>query len=75
MSLKMHFLHPGLDSFPVNCGTVSDKHEEHFHQDISAMENRYKGKYSAAMLADYCWTVQRDDPEIQYKRQVKRCLV
>jgi hypothetical protein len=26
MSLKMHFLLSHLDSFPVNCGAVSDKH-------------------------------------------------
>jgi hypothetical protein len=27
MSLKMHFLHSRLDSFPVNCDAVSDKHD------------------------------------------------
>jgi hypothetical protein len=31
------------------------------------MENRYKGKWSAAMLADYFWTLKRDAPEIHYK--------
>jgi hypothetical protein len=75
MSLKIQFLHSHLDSFPVNCGAVSNEHGEHFHQDISAMENRYKGKWSAAILADYCWTVKRAAPEIQYKRQAKRRLV
>jgi hypothetical protein len=64
MSLKMHFLHSHLDCFPVNYGAISDEHGEHFHQDISAMENRYKGKWSAAMLADYCWTVKSDALEI-----------
>ena len=75
VSLKTHFLQSHLDSFPANCGAVSDEHGERFHQDISAMENRYKGKLSAAMLADYCWAVKRDVPEIQYKRQAKRRLV
>jgi hypothetical protein len=69
MSLKVHFPHSCLDSFPVNCGAASDEHGERFHQDVSAMENRYKGKWSAAMLVDYCWTVKRDAPEIQCKRQ------
>jgi hypothetical protein len=67
VSLKMHFLHSHFDSFPVDCGAISDEHGERFHQDISAMENRYKGKWSAAMLDDYCWMVKRDVPEIQYK--------
>jgi hypothetical protein len=57
MSLKMHFLHSHLDSFPVNCSAISDKHSECFHQDISVMENRYNGRWNAAMLADYCWMV------------------
>jgi hypothetical protein len=39
MSLKMHFLHSCLDSFPATCGAVSDENGELFHQDISAMEN------------------------------------
>ena len=48
MSLKMHFLFSHLNIFPLNCGDVSDEHREHFHQDISLMEHRYKGKCSAA---------------------------
>jgi hypothetical protein len=34
VSLKTHFLHSHLDSFPVNCGAVSDEHGEPFHQDV-----------------------------------------
>ncbi|KDR07015.1 hypothetical protein L798_03272, partial [Zootermopsis nevadensis] len=60
MSLKMHLLCSHLDFFPSNCGAVSDEHGEWFHQDITAMEQRYKSKWSAAMLADYCWMVKRD---------------
>jgi hypothetical protein len=74
MSLMMRFLHSNLDSFPVNCVAVSDEHSERFHQDIPAMENRYKGKWSAAILADYCWTAKRNAAEIQYKRQSKGAL-
>jgi hypothetical protein len=71
VSLNKHFLHSHLDSFMINCGAVSEEHDELCHQDISAMENRYKGKWSTAILADYCWTVKRDAPEIQYKRRAK----
>jgi hypothetical protein len=62
MSLKIHFLHSHLDFFPENCGAVSDKHGERFHQDIS----------SIAMLADFCWTLARHAPTMEYKRQAKR---
>ena len=53
----------------LNLGAVSDEHGERFHEDISVMESRYQGRWSAAMLADYCWTFQRDLPTQQYKRK------
>jgi len=71
MSLNINFLHSHLDFFPENCGTVSDEHGEHFHQDISSMEKRYQGKWSRAVLTDYCWTLARDAPTKEYKRKGK----
>jgi hypothetical protein len=68
MSLKLHFLMSHLDFFPENMGSVSDEHGERFHQDIAVMEKRYKGKWSPTMLADYCWTLQREAPDVPYKR-------
>ncbi|KAH9633685.1 hypothetical protein HF086_012611 [Spodoptera exigua] len=50
-------------------GAVSDEHGERFHQDISDMEKRYQGKWSPNMLADYCWTIKRDQPEAKYSRK------
>jgi len=72
MSLKMHILFSHLDFFPLNCGDVSVKYGEPFHQDISVMEYRYKGKWSAAMLGDYCWMTKNDVSETKYHRQAKR---
>ena len=69
MSLKIHLLDSHLDLFPENLGAVSDEHGERFHQDISVMESRYQGRWSAAMLADYCWTLQRDVPDAHHKRR------
>ena len=69
MSLKIHLLDSHLDIFPENLGSVSDEHGERFHQDISVMESRYQGRWSAAMLADYCWTLQRDTESAQHKRK------
>lgn len=72
MSLKLHLLHSHLDFFPDNCGAVSDEHGERFHQQIAAFERRYQGKWNAAMLADYCWSLKRDVPDAEHKRQAKR---
>ncbi|KAK5643931.1 hypothetical protein RI129_007776 [Pyrocoelia pectoralis] len=72
MSLKIHFLHSHLHFFPSICGAVSDEQGERFHQDISAMERRYQGNWNASMLADYCWNVMRDAPEVDYKRKSKK---
>jgi hypothetical protein len=35
------------------------------------MEKRYQGKWNCAMLAGYCWTLVRDAPAMEYKRQAK----
>ena len=72
MSLKIHFLHSLLSFFPLNCDDVSDEHGERFHQHIANMEKRYQGKWSSSMLADYCWTLARDQPELSFNRKAKR---
>ena len=69
MSLKIHFLESHLDSFPGNLSEGSDEHGEKFHQDIMAMEKRYQGKWTSSMLADYCWTLNRDAPDAKYRRK------
>ncbi|UYV66635.1 hypothetical protein LAZ67_4002419 [Cordylochernes scorpioides] len=69
MSLKIHFLHSHLYSFPDNLGAVSDEHGERFHQAISSTEKRYQGKWSPAMLADDCWALKRDLRQAKYSRK------
>ena len=70
LSLKMHFLHSHLEFFPENLGAVSDEQGERFHQDIQAMEERYKGGWNEGMISDYCWMLYRDDPTHTYKRKL-----
>jgi len=70
-----HFTKNSLPSlafgfFSENCGAVNDEHGERFHQDTK--EKRYQGKWNWAMLADYCWTLARDVPTMECKRQAKR---
>jgi len=72
MSVKIHFVSYDLDFFQQNCGSVSEEQGERFHQDIAAMEGRYKGKWSPSMLADYCWTLTRDSPNSTVNRQAKK---
>jgi hypothetical protein len=66
MSLKVHFLGSHLNFFPENLGAVSDEHGKRIHQDISNMEKRYQGKWSLSMLADYCWILKRDVPQVTH---------
>jgi hypothetical protein len=72
VSLKTHFPHSHLDFFSENCGAVSDEHGERFHRFISSIERRYQGKWNCAMLADCRWTLAREAPTIEYKKQAKR---
>jgi hypothetical protein len=74
MSLKIHFLESHLDFFPENLGEVSDEHSEIFHQGIMTKEKRYQGKWNSSMLADYCWTLKRDVPDVKYRRESYACL-
>lgn len=69
MSLKIHFLHSHLEFFPENLGMVSDEQGERFHQDIQLMERRYQGSWNASMMADYCWMLYRENPEVIYTRK------
>jgi len=69
MNLKIHFLHAHLDKFPENLGHYSEEQGERFHQDIKVMETRYQGRWDENMMADFCWTLKRDLPEVSRKRK------
>lgn len=60
LSYKLHFLNAHLDHFPDNLGAFSEEHGERFHQDMKIIEYRYQGKWSCAMLADYCWSIKAE---------------
>ena len=64
MSLNLHFYF-----FPENVGDVTDEHCEKFHQNIAAMEDKYKGKCKANMIADYYWFLKRDTSGSSHKRK------
>lgn len=69
MSIKIHFLFSHLDQFPVNLGDVSDEQGERFHQDLRDIEERYQGRWDSHMLADYCWSIKRDQPLQKHSRK------
>jgi len=63
MYLEIHFLNSHLDFFPENLGTISDKNEEQFHQDISNMKSGTKAS------ADQVWTLKTDAPQTKYSKK------
>ncbi|KYN17742.1 hypothetical protein ALC57_09970, partial [Trachymyrmex cornetzi] len=69
MSIKIHFLHSHLDFFPENLGQMSDEQGERFHQEIRTIEERFQGKSSINMLADYCWSLIRETNDEVYSRK------
>ena len=73
MKIKLNFLHRHLACFPENLGDVNDEQGERFHQDISDIEVRYQSRWDAMMLADYCWSIKRDNAGHSHSRKsVKR---
>ena len=72
MSIKVDFLHNHLNRFPANCGDVSNKQGERFHQDIKEMETRYQGKWDTRMMADDCWSIKCDDPKANHSHQSQK---
>ncbi|KAK4873204.1 hypothetical protein RN001_015233 [Aquatica leii] len=69
MTIKVHYLYSHLDRFPENLGEFSKEQGEKFHQDIKTMEDRYQGRWGTHMMADYCWSLQRDCPNNYHARK------
>lgn len=49
MSLKVHFLHSHLKSFPENLGDMSEEQGKRFYQDIKEIERRYQDQWNVIM--------------------------
>jgi hypothetical protein len=56
----------------MNTEKVSIKTFLQWRRDIKW--NRYQGKWNCAMLTDYCWTLARDAPTMEYKRWGGECV-
>ena len=69
MSIKLHFLHCHLVNFPEDLGAVTDEQGERFHQDLEIMEECYQGRWDVHMMADYCWSIKRDSPQVEHSRK------
>ena len=69
--LKFTFLHSHLDFFQENLGEVSDDQGERFHLDIKSMLHRNQGSWNDSMMADYCWMLYRDAPDVVHQRKGK----
>lgn len=53
-SLENIFFYSHPSFFAHYAGNVNDEPGERFYQDIASMENKYKGNWGSAMLADFC---------------------
>lgn len=69
MSLKIHCLFSHLDYFPENVGAFSEEMGERFHQDFKDKERHYQGRWDEKMMADYCWSLKRNDNSNNHKRK------
>ena len=69
MSIKLHFLHSHLPNFAENLGEINDGQGERFHHDLKVMEEQYLSRWDVNMLADYCWSIKRDCPQIVHSRK------
>ena len=65
----MNFLHLYFQFFPESLGAVSDEPGKRFHQDIQAMEERYKGVWDEGMMSGYCWMLYLDDSTHAHQRK------
>ena len=49
----------------------SEEQGERFHQDIKTLENRYQERCDMHIMADYCWSLEKDCSKM-YSRMAKR---
>ena len=69
MSLKRHSLKSHLDYFPKNVNFLSEEQGERFRQDVKEIERRCQGRWNINMLADYCWMLKQEVPEITHRKR------
>jgi hypothetical protein len=69
MTLQILFLIYHKDSFPESSGALNNGSSAGFHHDISALQKTYQAKWSSLTLADYCYTVTKDSPELCTKNR------
>ena len=75
MSIKVHFLFGHLEKFPENPVDVSEEQGGRFHEDIKVMEELYQRRWDVRMIADYCWSLMRESPEIYGRKSPKRTFL
>jgi len=51
---------------------VTDEYGDDLHEVIATKKQKYQGKWSTTMKADFCCSLSRDSPEHLYKRLAKK---
>jgi hypothetical protein len=69
MYLVIHFLNSHFEFFPENLGTISEKNEEQFHQNISNMKSGTRASAAQVCWQIIYWTLKRDAPQTKYSKK------
>lgn len=69
-SIKIYFLLIYLDISTKNLGNVEQW--EGFYQEIKVMEECYLGPWDEHMMADYCYSLKRDIPDLNHSRNARK---
>ncbi|CAB3235490.1 unnamed protein product [Arctia plantaginis] len=69
MSIKVNYHRSHLYQFPKNLGSYSEEQVERSPQDLKTIEEGYQGRLYRHMIADYCWSMQRDCPNTPHSRK------
>jgi hypothetical protein len=69
MSLQLHFLQSNSDFFPGNTATFSEQQDEKVPAGYIPNVKRCSRELNSDVLVDYCWTLLRETPTEEYKRQ------
>jgi hypothetical protein len=71
-SLKFHFMHTKLGSFPDNMVALCDNHDKTYNHHISEIEKSYTGQWSLNLLANYRCNIIWETKTGKNKRQKKK---
>lgn len=65
--MSPNFFYSHLDFFPKKLWRVNEETDKRLHQDMAIIKTRFKWKWNASMMADYCW--EKETNEVKYTKE------